>query len=76
NMAVNELHISRMKVMHVQHDEERREIQQLNDTFAMYLKRVQNLEEANKQLSVQILALRDRWGKLFTKIRLIILKYK
>ncbi|CAF4835188.1 unnamed protein product, partial [Rotaria magnacalcarata] len=27
----------------------------------MYLKRVQNLEEANKQLSVQILALRDRW---------------
>ncbi|CAF3386827.1 unnamed protein product [Rotaria socialis] len=60
-MAVNELHISRINVINVQHDEERREIQQLNDTFAMYLKRVQNLEEANKQLSVQILALRNRW---------------
>jgi hypothetical protein len=45
-----------------QHEDEQRELQELNAKFSIYLDRVQYLEDLNKQLSVELNNLRQAWG--------------
>ncbi|CAF0978891.1 unnamed protein product [Rotaria sp. Silwood1] len=45
-----------------QHDDEKRELQDLNAKFAVYLDRVQYLEDFNQRLSAELQNLKEAWG--------------
>ncbi|CAF2412358.1 unnamed protein product [Rotaria sp. Silwood2] len=45
-----------------QHDDEQRELQDLNAKFAIYLDRVQYLEDYNQRLSADLQNLKQEWG--------------
>jgi chromosome segregation ATPase len=45
-----------------QHEEEKREMQELNTKFSAYLKRVKFLEDQNRSLQIQLDELKAKWG--------------
>jgi hypothetical protein len=46
-----------------QHEEEKREMQELNTKFGAYLDRVKFLETQNRKLQAQLDDLKQKWGK-------------
>lgn len=46
-----------------QHEEEKREMQELNNKFGAYLDRVKFLETQNRKLQNQLDELKQKWGK-------------
>lgn len=46
-----------------QHEEEKREMQELNTKFGAYLDRVKFLETQNRKLQAQLDELKQKWGK-------------
>jgi len=50
-----------------QHEEEKREMQELNTKFGAYLDRVKFLETQNRKLQAQLDDLKQKWGKIFPK---------
>lgn len=46
-----------------QHEEEKREMQELNNKFGAYLDRVKFLETQNRKLQAQLDDLKQKWGK-------------
>lgn len=54
-----------------QHEDEQRELQELNAKFAVYLDRVQYLEETNQRLSADLNHLKQSWGGDGTEIHSI-----
>ena len=47
-----------------QHEEEKREMQELNNKFGAYLDRVKFLETQNRKLQAQLDDLKQKWGKM------------
>ena len=45
-----------------QHEDEQKELQELNAKFAVYLDRVQYLENLNQRLQAELTNLRQAWG--------------
>jgi hypothetical protein len=54
-----------------QHEEEKREMQELNTKFGAYLDRVKFLETQNRKLQAQLDDLKQKWGKILMKISTI-----
>jgi uncharacterized protein YukE len=50
--------------LHHQHNDEKLELQNLNDNFGRYIQRVKDLENRHRELRSQIDALKQNWGKL------------
>jgi hypothetical protein len=57
-----------------QHEDEKREMQELNTKFGAYLDRVKFLETQNRKLQAQLDELKQKWGKIpknfFSKINI------
>ncbi|CAF1071437.1 unnamed protein product, partial [Rotaria sordida] len=68
-MTTGDTHVVRIRKITLQHDDEKRELQQLNESFGMYIKRVKDLEDRNRQLHLQVDALKQNWGFDSIKIR-------
>ena len=47
-----------------QHEDEKREMQELNTKFGAYLDRVKFLETQNRKLQAQLDELKQKWGKI------------
>lgn len=47
-----------------QHEDEKREMQELNTKFGAYLDRVKFLETQNRKLQSQLDELKQKWGKI------------
>jgi hypothetical protein len=56
-----------MKNFANQHEEENREMHELNTKFGAYLDRVKFLETQNRKLQAQLDDLKQKWGKSFFK---------
>jgi chromosome segregation ATPase len=55
--------VEAMRNFHHQHEEEKREMQELNTKFGAYLDRVKFLELQNRKLQAQLDELKQKWGK-------------
>lgn len=62
-MSVSETHTVALRRVHQQHDDEKRELQKLNETMGLFVKRVKDLEEKGHYLRAQVDALLRGWGK-------------
>jgi regulator of replication initiation timing len=60
--------VEAMRNFHHQHEEEKREMQELNTKFGAYLDRVKFLELQNRKLQAQLDELKQKWGKEVFKI--------
>jgi DNA repair exonuclease SbcCD ATPase subunit len=54
--------VEAMRVFAHQHEEEKREMQELNTKFGAYLDRVKFLETQNRKLQLQLDELKQKWG--------------
>ncbi|UJR14866.1 hypothetical protein I4U23_001851 [Adineta vaga] len=54
--------VEAMRNFHNQHEEEKREMQELNTKFGAYLDRVKFLETQNRKLQAQLDDLKQKWG--------------
>jgi intermediate filament protein if len=61
--------IEAMRVFHHQHEDEKREMQELNTKFRTYLDRVKFLENQNRQLQAQLDELKQKWGFDSSKVK-------
>jgi chromosome segregation ATPase len=52
-----------------QHEDEKREMQELNTKFGAYLDRVKFLETQNRKLQSQLDELKQKWGKILLKTK-------
>ena len=56
-----------MRNFATQHEEEKREMQELNSKFGAYLDRVKFLETQNRRLQAQLDDLKQKWGNNWVK---------
>src|ERR1700722_16464211 len=54
-----------------QHENEKRNLQTLNQKFGVYLDRVKVLETNNQQLQAKLDHIKEIWGKLRKKIKIV-----
>lgn len=71
-MVSGDTHILRLGRLHQQHNEERRELQQLNETFSSFIQRVKSLEDKNHQLQKAVESVKRNWGKYFEKEKFLV----
>lgn len=60
--------VEAMRNFHHQHEEEKREMQELNTKFGAYLDRVKFLETQNRKLQAQLDDLKQKWGKMMSRL--------
>ncbi|KAL7668235.1 hypothetical protein ACOME3_008945 [Neoechinorhynchus agilis] len=60
---------SAIRSMAVEHENDKRELQHLNEKFGVYLSRVRQLENQNKQLEAELDDIKKKWGFETGKVR-------
>ena len=63
NPAGGRAGIEAVRNLTIQHEDEKREMQELNTKFGAYLDRVKFLETQNRKLQAQLDELKQKWGK-------------
>ena len=63
-MSSSQAHVIGIQKLHHQRHDDKRELQDLNDSFSRYIQRVKDLENKNRELHSQIDVLKRNWGKL------------
>ena len=65
NLPAGRSGLEAVRNLAVQHEDEKREMQELNNKFGAYLDRVKFLESQNRKLQVQLDELKQKWGKIY-----------